>query len=83
MTTATATATNHKTVYGYTCPDGATFSSGCVDHITVELIHDHSRSFMVRLICCLPHDVHPRVLAWRVVRFPSRKAMLAAFEHAE
>jgi len=76
-------AVDHKTVYSYTCPDGTAFSSGCVDHITVELTHADRRSFYVQLVCRLPHDVRPRILADKLVRFASRKAMLAAFDRAK
>ena len=77
------TETNHKTVYSYTCPDGTTLSSCHLDYITVELTHNDHRSFYAQLVCRLPHDVRPRILTDKLVRFTTRKAMLAAFDRAE
>ncbi len=81
MTTATSKII-YKTVDHYTFADYFAFSTACVDYLSVEILQSGERSFLVRLVCRLPHDRNQRVLAERMVTFRTRQEMLAAYEAA-
>ena len=78
---AKAAKNAHKTVDHYTFADGCEFTTGCVDYLSVRLV-PASESFLVQLVCQLPHDRSPRLLAERLVMFGSRQEMLDAYEAA-
>ena len=79
---STAASVIYKTVDHYTFADYFAFSTRCVDYLSVEILQSNGRSFLVRLVCRLPHDRNQRILAERLVIFDSRDEMLQAYEAA-